>query len=151
MKTAVEMPIVGLRWNRYGKASATQDAVIEIRIWFNAKVKYLSTRLRAYPKEWDEKNKRVVNRFDAAVINRQLEKLIIDVRQVIYEMYEEGYIDIDAIPARLIAKRKPAVAFLDFVEKQVAELESMLKQAQGGEVSYDDSPLVRTFNESACA
>lgn len=118
MKTAVEMPIVGLRWNRYGKGSPTQDAVIEIRIWFNAKVKYLSTRLRAYPKEWDEKNKRVVNRFDAAVINRQLEKLIIDVRQVIYEMYEEGYIDIDAIPARLIAKRKPAVAFLDFVAKR---------------------------------
>ena len=118
MKTAVEMPIVGLRWNRYGKASATQDAVIEIRIWFNAKVKYLSTRLRAYPKEWDEKNKRVVNRFDAAVINRQLEKLIIDVRQVIYDMYEEGNIDIDAITARLKAKRKPAVAFLDFVAKR---------------------------------
>ena len=58
------------------------------------------------------------NRFDAAVINRQLEKLIIDVRQVIYDMYEEGNIDIDAIPARLKAKRKPAVAFLDFVEKR---------------------------------
>ena len=102
MKTAVEMPIVGLRWNRYGKVSATQDAVIEIRIWFNAKVKYLSTRLRAYPKEWDEKNKRVVNRFDAAVINRQLEKLIIDVRQVIYDMYEEGNIDIDAMKEGLV-------------------------------------------------
>lgn len=58
------------------------------------------------------------NRFDAAVINRQLEKLIIDVRQVIYDMYEEGNIDIDAITARLKAKRKPAVAFLDFVEKR---------------------------------
>ena len=118
MKTAVEMPIVGLKWNRYGKASPSQDAVIEIRIWYNAKVKYLSTRLRAYPKEWDDKNKRVVNRFDAAVVNHQLEKLLIDVRQVCYDMYVEGNIDIDAIPARLLAKRKPAVAFLDFCEKR---------------------------------
>ncbi len=118
MKTAVEMPIVGFRWNRYGKASATQDAVIEIRIWFGGKVKYLSTRLRAYPKEWDEKNQRVVNRFDAAVLNHQLERLLIDVRQVVYDMYMEGNIDIDAIPARLLAKRKPSVAFLEFCEKR---------------------------------
>lgn len=118
MKTAVEMPIVGFRWNRYGKASATQDAVIEIRIWFGGKVKYLSTRLRAYPKEWDEKNRRVVNRFDAAVLNHQLERLLIDVRQVVYDMYMEGNIDIDAIPARLLAKRKPSVAFLEFCEKR---------------------------------
>ena len=118
MKTAVEMPIVGLKWNRYGKASPTQDAVIEIRIWYGGRAKSLSTRLRVYPKEWDEKNKRVVNRFDAAVINHQLERLLIDVRQVCYDMYVEGNIDIDAIPARLLAKRKPAVAFLDFCEKR---------------------------------
>ena len=118
MRTAVELPIVGLKYNRYRKASATQDAVIEIRIWYHGRAKYLSTRLRAFSKEWDEKNKRVVNRFDAAVINHQLEKLLIDVRQVVYDMYMEGNIDIDAIPARLLAKRKPSVAFLEFCEKR---------------------------------
>jgi integrase len=118
MRTAVELPIVGLKYNRYGKASGTQDAVIEIRIWYHGKAKYLSTRLRAFLKEWDEKNKRVVNRFDAAVINHQLEKLLIDVRQVVYDMYVEGNIDIDAIPARLLAKRKPSVAFLEFCKKR---------------------------------
>lgn len=132
MKTAVEMPIVGFRWNRYGKASATQDAVIEIRIWFEGKAKYLSTRLRAYPKEWDEKNQRVVNRFDAAVLNHQLERLLIDVRQVVYDMYMEGNIDIDAIPARLLAKRKPSVAFLEFCEKR-AEIRKYGKSADSKE------------------
>lgn len=118
MKTALEMPVVGLKWNRYGKASPSQDAVIEIRVYYQRKVKYLSTRLRALPKEWDGKNKRVVNRFDAAVVNHQLEKLLIDVRQVCYDMYLEGNIDIDAIPSRLIAKRKPNVTFLDFCEER---------------------------------
>lgn len=132
MRTAVELPIVGLKYNRYGKASATQDAVIEIRIWYHGKAKYLSTRLRAFLKEWDEKNKRVVNRFDAAILNHQLERLLIDVRQVVYDMYLEGNIDIDAIPARLLAKRKPSVAFLEFCEKR-AEIRKYGKSADSKE------------------
>ena len=104
MKTALEMPIVGLVWNRYRKASATQDAVVEVRVYYQRKAKYMSTRIRLFPKEW--KNGRVVNRVDAMILTKQLDQLIIDVRKVIYEMYEEGNIDIDAIPARLLAKRQ---------------------------------------------
>lgn len=118
MKKALAMPIVGLIYNRYGQATSLLDAVIEIRVYYNGRAKYMSTRIRVLLKEWDEKKKRVVNRFDAAVLNHQLEKLLIDVRQVVYDMYVEGNIDIDAIPARLIAKRKPSVKFLDFCEER---------------------------------
>lgn len=116
MKTALEMPIVGLKWNRYNKASSSQDAVIEVRVFYQRKVKYMSTRIRVYPKEW--KDGRVVNRMDALILNKQLDQLLVDVRKVIYDMYEEGNIDIDAIPARLIAKRKPNITFLDFCEER---------------------------------
>ena len=117
-RSPLGMPIIGLLWNRYCKASTIQDAVIEARVWYHGKAKIWSTGIRVYPKEWDEKNQRVVNRFDAAVLNHQLERLLIDVRQVVYDMYMEGNIDIDAIPARLLAKRKPSVAFLEFCEKR---------------------------------
>ena len=116
MNTAIETPVVGLVYNRYLKASSTQDAVIEVRIYYRRKTKYFSTRIRVYPKEW--LRGRVVNRPDAIIINQQLDKLIIDVRKVIYEMYEEGNIDIAAIPARLLAKRKPNVAFIEFCEQR---------------------------------
>ncbi len=116
MRNPVELPVVGLRYNRYGKASATQDAVIEIRIYWGLKAKYLSTRIRVFPKEW--KDGMVVNRFDAAVLNHQLQQLVIDVRQVIYEMYMERRIDIDAIPSRLQAKKKADVTFLAFCEER---------------------------------
>lgn len=112
MRTAVELPVVGLVYNRYGKATATQDAVVEIRVYYDRKAKWMSTRIRLFPKEW--KNGRVVNRVDAIILNQQLDSLLVDVRKVIYDMYEEGNIDIDAIPARLKAKRKPNVSFLDF-------------------------------------
>lgn len=116
MRTSVEMPVVGLVYNRYGRASATQDAVIEIRVYYEKKTKYMSTRIRVYPKEWQRG--RVVGRIDAVILNKQLDKLLVDVRQVVYDMYDEGQIDIDAIPSRLMAKRKPNVTFLDFCEER---------------------------------
>jgi integrase len=116
MRTAVELPVVGLIYNRYKNASATQDAVVEIRVYYQRKTKYMSTRVRLLPKEW--KNGLVVNRVDAIILNKQLDKLLVDIRKVIYDMYEEGNIDIDAIPARLMAKRKPSVAFIEFCEQR---------------------------------
>lgn len=116
MKTAVEIPVVSFIYNRYRKASATQDAVIEIRVYYQGKAKYMSTRIRVFPKEWQRG--RVVNRVDAVILNKQLDKLLVDVRQIVYDMYEDGQIDIDAIPSRLMAKRKPNVTFLDFCEER---------------------------------
>lgn len=116
MRTSIEMPVVGFVYNRYRKASATQDAVIEIRVYYQGKAKYMSTRIRVFPKEWQRD--RVVNRVDAVILNKQMDRLLIDVRQIIYDMYDEGQIDIDSIPSRLIAKRKPNVSFLDFCEER---------------------------------
>lgn len=116
MKTAVEIPVVSFVYNRYRKASATQNAVIEIRVYYQGKAKYMSTRIRVLPKEWQRG--RVVNRVDAVILNKQLDKLLVDVRQIVYDMYEDGQIDIDAIPSRLMAKRKPNVTFLDFCEER---------------------------------
>lgn len=116
MRTAVELPIVGLIYNRYKKASATEDGVVEIRVYYQRKTKYMSTRVRLFPKEW--KNGLVVNRVDAIILNKQLDQLLVDIRKVIFDMYEDGNIDIDAIPARLMAKRKPSVAFIEFCEQR---------------------------------
>ena len=116
MRTAIELPVVGLIYNRYKKASATQDAVVEIRVYYQRKTKYMSTRVRLLPKEW--KYGLVVNRVDAMILNKPLDKLLVDIRKVIYDMYEEGNIDINAIPVRLMAKRKPSVAFIEFCEQR---------------------------------
>jgi hypothetical protein len=87
MRTAVELPVVGLIYNRYKRASATQDAVIEIRVYYDGKAKYMSTRIRVFPKEWQRG--RVVGRVDAVILNKQLDRLLIDVRQIVYDMYED--------------------------------------------------------------
>lgn len=52
------------------------------------------------------------------ILNQTLERLLVDVRKVIYEMYEEGNIDIFAIPARIEAKQKKGITFLDFCNQR---------------------------------
>lgn len=108
----IRQPVLTYIYNRYGKASPTREAVVELRIAFKHKSKYMSTGIRLLPKEWQRG--RVVNRLDAATLNKTLDKLMNDVRQVIYDMIEDGNIDIFAIPARLEAKKRKAGTFLDY-------------------------------------
>ena len=115
----IMQPVITYIYNRYGKASSTRDAVIELRFAYLNRQKYMSTGIRIYPKEWDSRHQRVINRMDAAILNKTLDKLMIEVRQVIYDMIEDGHIDIFAIPARLDAKRKKAGTFPDFVKERL--------------------------------
>lgn len=110
----ISQPVLTYVYNRYGYASPNRDAVIELRIAYQNKQKYLSTRIRVFPKEWDKRYHMVINRMDAAIINRTLDKLMNQVREVIYEMIDEDNIDIFAIPARLEAKKKRSMTFLDY-------------------------------------
>lgn len=111
-------PTVQLKYNRYRKASATQDAVIEIVITFNRRRKFLSTYLRVFPNQWSEKQQQVINRLDAQELNRQLGIMVLNVRKILSEMMEEGSIDIWAIPDRLNRKQAGNITFLDFIAKR---------------------------------
>lgn len=130
-----EIPIIDLKFDRYGRASATQVATVEIRIYYMRKAKWMSTRVRVFKHQWDAKHQRIINRADAIEINKLLEKMIVDVRKVINDMLEEGHIDLDAIPSRLSVKRKPKQTFLDFCRER-AEFRKYGKAA-GTKDAYD--------------
>lgn len=115
---AIRLPILTIIYNRYHTASSSRNAVVELRIAYNNKQKYLSTGIFLLPKEWDDRNRRIINRTDAAILNKTLDKLVNDVRKVIYDMVEDGHVDIFGIPARLEAGKRVDIAFLDFCEKR---------------------------------
>ena len=134
----IRQPILKYIYNRYRKASPTRDAVVELRIAYNNKQKYLSTGIRLLPKEWQRG--RVVNRLDAAILNKTLDKLMTDVRTVIYEMIDDDQIDIFAIPTKLAAKRRKTMTFIEFYkEKAEIRKHGIGKIAQG---RYDLVPRV---------
>lgn len=115
----IMQPAITYIYNRYKKASPTRDAVIELRFAYLNRQKYMSTGIRVYPKEWDSRHQRVINRMDTAILNKTLDKLMNEVRQVIYDMIDDGRIDIFGIPAHLDAKRKKAGTFPDFVRERL--------------------------------
>lgn len=126
----IRQPVIAYIYNRYGKASATKDAVIELRIAYNNKQKYLSTGIRLLPREWHRG--RVVNRLDATILNKTLDKLMTEVREIIYNMIDEGNIDIFSIPSRLAAKKKKAMTFLEYyAEKAENRKHGISVTAQG--------------------
>ena len=136
----IKQPICTYIFNRYGKASPTRYAVLELRTSYANRTKYMTVGIRLLLGEWDAKHHRVINRPDAAILNKTLDKLMNDVRQVIYEMIEDGNIDIFAIPSKLAAKRRKAMTFIEFFrEKAEIRKHGIGKIAQG---RYDLIPRV---------
>lgn len=132
---AIRLPILTIIYNRYHTASPSRNAVVELRIAYNNKQKYLSTGIFLLPKEWDDRNRRIINRTDAAILNKTLDKLVNDVRKVIYDMVENGHVDIFGIPAKLEASKRVDIVFLDFCKKR-AEIRKYGKAADSQE-RYD--------------
>lgn len=105
-------PQIHYIYNRYRKATVTKQAVVEMRITYNYKQKWISTGIWLYPNQW--KNGMIVNHPDILQVSQTLDKLLTDVRQIILDMSREGNIDIMDIPNRLKKLNTPKISFLEF-------------------------------------
>jgi integrase len=114
---AEKYPSVVLIHDRYHKASDKRKAVVEMRITHNRKQKYISTGVMLYPHQWN--NGFVINCPDASSLNKLLDKMLGDVRKIIFDMVAEGNIDIFAIPMRLSGDSFDNLSFLHFCEKRI--------------------------------
>lgn len=113
-----KVPQVTYIYDRYKKASPTKKAAIEMRITYDKKQKYISTGISVYPSQW--KNGKIINTNVALQLNSVLDKMLIDVNQIIYEMINENNIDIFSIPSRLRQKKNTNITFTSFCEQRVA-------------------------------
>lgn len=64
------MPSVSLVYDRKKTATRTRAAVVEIRISYDYRKKYISTGVKVLPKEW--RNGMVTGRLDAIELNKAL-------------------------------------------------------------------------------
>ena len=113
------LPILNFVYDRYHRATPTKPGVIELRIAFRGKQKYMSMKIYLLPKHW--KNGIVTNREDAKYLNDYLQRIKAEVQQVIQKMLEEkGDIDIFQIPNELERLHTPEEKFTDFCKKRVA-------------------------------
>lgn len=106
------LPKLEFIYDRYKKATEEKPGTVELRITHNYKQKWLSTGIRLLPHQW--KNGKILNSPNLIQISQMLDKLLTDVRQVIIDMMNEGYIDIFSIPKRLEAKHQKDISFLEY-------------------------------------
>ena len=90
------LPKITFIYNRYKTATKTKPAVVEMRISYNYKQKYLSTGIMLLPHQW--KNGIITNVPDALQLSQTLDKMLTEVRQVLYDMLNAGKVDLFAIP-----------------------------------------------------
>lgn len=111
------LPSLKFVYDRKNVATTTKESVVELRITFERKSKFMSTGIRLLPKHW--RGHYVANRPDAAELNDALDMLMVKVRKVINDMAGEGCMNIGEIPSRLAATTADKKSFLDFCDERV--------------------------------
>lgn len=111
-------PQLSFVFDRRKTASPTIKASVELRITYNYKQKYISTGIMLYSTQW--RNGKIVGCPDILQISQTLDKLLTDVRQVIYNMMDKGKVDIFTIPDELEKKNKESISFLEFCDQRAS-------------------------------
>ena len=113
-----KLPQIHLVYNRYKKASATKKAVVEIRILHNYKQKYISTGVWLYPHQW--KDGKIINCEDIVELNKILDKIVSNVKDVLLDMVAENSVDISLLTERIRQKETMKGTFIDFCMQRAA-------------------------------
>lgn len=113
----ISLPHLKFVWNRYGQATQRngKDAVVELRIIFNKRAKYMSTGIRLKYSQW--RDGMIINHEDCVELNRLLDSTKKKVYDIINDMLQEGEIDIFAIPMR-IKKKEIRQNFAEFIRRR---------------------------------
>lgn len=113
---STSIPQVTPVFDRKKKSSDTKEGVIEIRVSYNYKKKYISTGIKIFPYQWAEGM--VINHPDLKNLNRILNNKIREVREEIIDMINDGYVDIYNILDNVKKKNEPKMTFIDFCERR---------------------------------
>ena len=136
-----KLPQLNFIYDRRKIATPIKKSSVELRITYNYKQKWISTGIQLFPYQW--KNGKIVDCPDIIQISQTLDKMLRDVRQIIYGMMETGNIDIDIIPEKLQKLNKGDLTFIDFCRQRAAIRQFGKKQ----DTQERYSRFLRLFNE----
>lgn len=110
---ASKYPKITTVFDRKKRASSTHKGTLEIRISHDYKQKFIATGIMLYPNQW--KNGKITNCDNLLEISQVLEKLLSDIRKQIYDMLQNGNLDI----MKLGNKKQDSIEpFIDFCNQR---------------------------------
>ena len=104
-------------FDRKKKATSDKKGVVELRITYQRKSQYMTTGVKCYPHQWDDK-KNCVKGLNAIELNNILMKIHTKALKIIGDMIDSDRIDISAIP-KLLNNQGVDMTFTDYVFKRI--------------------------------
>lgn len=143
------LPRISFIYDRYHKSSKSKQATVEMRITYKKKQKYISTGIQLYPNQWD--GRKVINSPDCITLNKLLDKMLSNVMQVIYNMYDKGEIDIFSIP-NIMESNEDSISLKDFMRKRIevrtyGKAKNTLKRYERFQKFFHQWGGIKTFSD----
>ena len=97
------IPQIKFVFDRMKRASNIKKGVIELRITFNRKQKFITTGVKCFPGEWDDAHESIKS-LSSQEANAMLMKVRKRALKIIGEMVDAENIDLNAIPSLIKQK-----------------------------------------------
>ncbi|MBR7017801.1 MAG: site-specific integrase [Prevotella sp.] len=111
------IPQIKFVFDRKHLASNIKKGVIELRITFNRKQKFITTGVKCFPGEWDD-TRESIKSLNSQEDNAMLMKIRRRALKIIGEMVDGENIDLNAIPS-LIKQKDTDITFEDYIHKRM--------------------------------
>lgn len=111
------IPQIKFVFDRKHLASNIKKGVIELRITFNRKQKFITTGVKCFPGEWDDAHESIKS-LSSQEDNAMLMKIRKRALKIIGEMVDAENIDLNAIPS-LIKQKDTDITFEDYIHKRM--------------------------------
>ena len=111
------IPQIKFVFDRKHLASNIKKGVIELRITFKRKQKFITTGVKCFPGEWDDAHESIKS-LSSQEDNAMLMKVRKRALKIIGEMVDAENIDLNAIPS-LIKQKDTDITFEDYIHKRM--------------------------------
>lgn len=114
----MKIPAIQFVFDRKKTATKTRKGIIEMRITYLRKRKYMTTGIRCFPSQWSQSRECVVNSTDAVRCNQVLLEMKRKAMKAVADMVDNGIIDIFAIPNIVRQPSDTGMSFIRYVQER---------------------------------
>ena len=114
----MKIPAIQFVFDRKKTATKTRKGIIEMRITYLRKRKYMTTGIRCFPSQWSQSRECVINSTDAVRCNQVLLEMKRKAMKAVADMVDNGIIDIFAIPNIVRQPSDTGMSFIRYVQER---------------------------------
>lgn len=104
--------------NRLRRGSSYKATSVEFSFYCDGKRKYVSTGIMIHPSEWSDKQKVIIKRKDAKILNEMLDAWKAKAARVVKKAVDESITDINYVVQLMKNEDSSHITFIEYCEKR---------------------------------